>query len=88
MLRLIASIRSSNFRYLYLYCVHTTVCTAFSRNLVMFLFSICLTGPDNVEKPSIVRYPSCLDGGATAIIFDSSIDRNSSKFLSPDTTYP
>ena len=71
MIRLMASILLSNFLYLYFYWVHTTVCTVSSRNLVMFLCSICLIGKDDVEKPNVVRYPSCLDGGATAQLSQS-----------------
>ena len=71
MLHLIASILSSNFLYLYLYWVHTTVCTASSMNLVMFLFSICLIGPGDVEYPIIDKYPSHMDGGVTAQLSQS-----------------
>ena len=68
----------------------------------MFLFSICHITPGPVENSNDVRYPSCLDGEATAqfsqlgrggvvycmsVIFGNSMDRNSSKFLSPNITY-
>ena len=69
----------------------------------MFLFSLCLIGLFDIDHPSTDINPSCQDGGATAqlsqlgngggicwmlVIFGSSMDKNNSKFLSPDTTYP